>query len=479
LTRVGRVVRVVNKDRWGTSIPEGKEEQERNMVERRLPIRRLTRQEFLLLGVGAGAGLALAGCGGGPQDNPAVQGGAGGGGKTYDGPKVDLEFWNGFTSEDGTYMLRLVDEFSSQQKNINVKMNKMEWAVYYEKVPAAVRSGQGPDLGIMHVDQLATNAARGVVIPLDDVADALGLKESAFAPVVWQAGIYNNQRYGIPLDMHPLGLYYNKSVMEKAGLDSNKPPQTRDDYEAALEELKKSGLQGSWVSPFLFTGTLQFESLLWQFGGDLYNEDATQATFNSDAGVEALTWMVDLVKNGYSPKNVAQDADVVAFQNDKNAFNWNGIWWINGFKVIKDLEWGAAPLPQIGSENAAWSNSHNFVIMNKQPLDDNKVQASKVFINWVSQQSIEWAKAGQIPARRSVRESPEFQSLEEQSQFAKEVPYLHFVPLVPGIADVQTATFEQAVNEAVLLKKEPKAALDEAATRADQLLEENRQKYQA
>jgi multiple sugar transport system substrate-binding protein len=479
LTRVGLVVRVVNKDRWGTSIPEGKE-QERNMVERRLPIRRLTRQEFLLLGVGAGAGLALAGCGGGPQNNPAVQGGAGGGGgKEYNGPKVDLEFWNGFTADDGDYMRKLVEEFSAQQKNINVSMNTVEWAVYYEKVPAAVSSGQGPDVAVMHVDQLATNAARGVVIPLDDVADALGLKESAFAPVVWQAGIYNNQRYGIPLDMHPLGLYYNKSVMEEAGLDPNKPPQTREDYEAALEELKKSGIQGSWVSPFLFTGTLQWESLLWQFGGDLYNENVTQATFNSDAGVEALTWMVDLVKNGHSPKNVAQDADIVAWQNNKNAFNWNGIWQLLGFKEIEDLEWGVAPVPQIGSEKGVWSNSHNFVIPNKQPLDENKVQASKFFINWISQRSIEWAKAGQVPARRTVRESQEFQGLEEQSQFAKQVPYVHFVPSVPGIADVQTTTFEQAVNEAVLLKKEPKAALDEAASRANQLLEENRQKYQA
>jgi multiple sugar transport system substrate-binding protein len=331
----------------------------------------------------------------------------------------------------------------------------------------------------MYADQLATNAARAVIIPLDDVANALGLKEGDFAPVVWNAGIYNNQRYGIPLDMHPFGLYYNKTLMEKAGLDPNKPPQTSEEYVAALQEFKKSGIQGSWVSPFLFTGTFQWQSMLWQFGGDLYNEDVTKATFNSDAGVEALTWMVDLVKNGHSPKNVAQDAENVAFQNDKNALLWNGIWMINIYKQVKGLEWGVAPVPQIGPEKGVWANSHNIVIMNKQPLDDNKVQASKVFINWISQRSIEWAKAGQVPARRSVRESQEFNALEEQAQLAQQVPYMHFVPPVPGIADVQTTTFELAVNEAVLLKKEPKAALDEAASRADQLLEENRQKYQA
>jgi len=449
------------------------------MGEGRTGLRRLTRQQFLALGAGAGAGLFVAGCGGGAQNNPAVQGAGGDGGKTYEGPKVELAFWNGFTGGDGPFMRELVEQFSSENKNIDVKMNSVEWENYYTTVPSAVRSGKGPDVGIMHSDQLGTNAARGVIIPLDDVAGALGLKESDFASLIWQAGIYNGNRYGIPLDSHPLGLYYNKALMEEAGLDPNKPPQTRDEYESALSEMKAAGIQGSWTSPFPFTGVLMWESLLWQFGGDLYNSDVTKATFNSDAGVEALTWLVDLVKDGHSPKDVAQDAEYVAFQNGKNAFHWNGIWNINSFKEIKDLDWGVAPVPQIGDEKAVWSGSHNFVIMNQQPLDDNKVQASKVFINWISQRSIDWAKAGQVPARNSVRESQEFQSLQEQSELAKQIEYVHFVPPEPGIADVQLGSFDQAVNEAVLLRKEPKAALDEAAGKADQLLQENREKYQA
>lgn len=450
------------------------------MVEKQRLTRSLTRQEFLLLSAGASAGFVLAGCGGGAENNPAVQGDqGGGGGKNYDGPKVKLEFWNGFTGGDGPVMRQLVEQFSSEHDNINVSMNTVEWADYYQKVPTAVRAGKGPDVGIMHSDQLGTNAARNVIIALDDVAEALGLKESDFTPVVWQAGVYNDNRYGIPLDMHPLGLFYNKGALAQAGLDPDNPPLTKDDYMAALEELKKAGIQGHWVSPFAFTGTLSFESLLWQFGGDLYNEDVTKATFNSDAGVEALSWMVDLVKNEYSPKNVAQDAEYTAFQNSKNAFMWHGIWNINPLGEVKGLEWGAAPLPQIGSEKGAWSGSHNFVITKKPNQDDNKVQASKVFINWISQHSIEWAKAGQIPARKSVRESQEFESLKWQSKIAQEVPYVHFVPPVPGIGDVQPESFDQAVNQAVLLKKEPKAALDEAAARADKLLEENREKYQA
>ena len=427
----------------------------------------------------AGAGFVLAGCGGGPEENPAVQQQAGAGsGKQYNGPKVKLSFWNGFTGGDGDYMLRMVKQFSSQEKNIDVTMNTIQWPDYYQKVPAAVSSGEGPDVGIMHIDTVATNAARQVILPLDDVANALNLKKSDFFPVVWDAGIYNGHRYGIPLDVHPYALFYNKDVMEKGGLDPDKPPQTKDEYMAALDQLKDKGIQGFWVPSVAPDVTWLFETLLYQNGGELYNDAVTEATWNSDAGVDALTWMVDLIKEGYSPKNVGALAEQVAFQNNKNAFYWSGIWNILTFRDA-GVNFGAGPLPQIGSEKGAWANSHNFVIMNKQDQDPNKIAASKFFISWVSRNSAEWAKAGQVPARNSVRESSAFQSLEPQSKIAQELPYVRFPPSVPGIDAVVPAALDPATNEAVLLKKDPEAALDEAASQAKQILKENRQKYQA
>ena len=67
-------------------------------------------------------------------------------------------------------------------------MNTMQWADYYAKLPTAVPTGKGPEIAIMHVDSVATNAARRVIQPLDDVAKALQLTESDFAPVPWKAG---------------------------------------------------------------------------------------------------------------------------------------------------------------------------------------------------------------------------------------------------------------------------------------------------
>ncbi len=447
------------------------------MNEGRPPGRKVTRREFLVAGAGAGL-LVLAGCGGASRNEVAAAQTAAAGGERYTGPPVQLGFWNGFTGGDGPIMLELVDRFNSEHENIEVDMVTMQWAPdFYQKTPAAVASGQGPTVAIMHVDRLGLNAARGVIVPLDEVAEALGLQETDFASTIWRAGVYKGKRYGIPLDTHPLGLYYNKAVMEEGGLDPNKPPQTRDEYMEAVDQLNGKGIQGSWVPPSLFTGWHMFTSLLWQFGGDLYNEDVTRATVNSDAGVEALTWMVDLVKKGYSPQNVAQDGDVIAFQNGQNAFNWNGIWMINVFGAVPDLEWDVAPLPQIGTENAAWANSHNFVITNQPNPDPNKLRAAKVFIAWIIEHSQTWAEGGQVPALSSVRKSKEFEDLEWQPEFAKELPYVHFGPSAPGVTEINENILYTAVNDAVLLNTDPKSALDTAVSRANELLQQNQQKY--
>ena len=76
--------------------------------------------------------------------------------------------------------------------------------------------------------------------------------------------------------------------------------------------------------------------------------------------------------------------------------------------------------------------------------DDNKTQAAKVFLNWISQKSLEWAKAGQVPARNEVRESAEFKALKEQSTLGAQIDVLHFLPPVAGIGDAMHRVGEGA-----------------------------------
>lgn len=437
-----------------------------------------SRRRFLGLAGATGLGLSLAACGQGSGQVPGQQQSApgGGGAEGYDGPNVALQFWNGFTGGDGPYMKKLVERFNSEHGNIKVAMNVQQWADFYAKLPSAVTAGKGPEVAIMHIDQVGTNAARRVIQPLDDVAEALKLSEADFAAVPWQAGIYNEQRYGIPLDVHPLGLYYNKAVMEKAGLDPEKPPMTADEYMSALDTLKGKNIEGHWASPFPFTGSLTVQSLLWQFGGNLFSEDASAAIWADEPGVKAMTWFTDLVENGYSPGKIAQDADWVALQNGKTAFNWNGIWWVNSLAEGNGKNLGVVALPNIGGSPAAWASTHQFVLPTLKTPDENKSTAARVFLNWMSQQSLEWAKAGQVPARNEVRESAEFKALTHQAALGAQIDVVHFAPTVPGIPDAYLE-WEKALNESVLGIKDPKTALSDAAGRANKILEANKQKY--
>ncbi len=435
----------------------------------------VTRRRFLVIGGGVAAGAALSACGGGKSADEAA-----GGGKTdskftgkYDGPAVTLAYWNGFTGGDGPFMDELVKQFQAENSKITIKQNTIEWSDFYQKTPAAVSAGKGPDVGVMHQDQLATNAVRKVIVPVDDVAEALGLEESDFSAEVWKAGIYKDQRYGIPLDVHSLAMYWRKDVTDKAGV--TEPPTDAESFTAALKTLQSKGEDQPFWMPSKWPSHLIFLSLLWQNGGEPYAEDGSKATFDSDAGIDALSWQVDQIKQGFSKRNVAPDTEYIGFKNGDVALTWNGIWQINDLKTAK-TPFGIAAIPTIGSQDAVWANSHNFFITKQATGDDNKFDAARVFIDWMSKKSAEWAGAGMIPARSSVRETADVQAT-TQAPIAEKIDSMRFLPPVPGVGDVQVQTLEVAVNEATLLKKSPADALKEAAEKATSLMEANLKKY--
>lgn len=431
----------------------------------------LSRRGFLLLGTGTTAAL-LAGCGGGQGvgSKPAAGGEFTG---KYTGPKLTLAYWNGFTGGDGPTMTKMVDQFNQTEKNITVKSNTVEWADFYQRLPAASKAKRGPDVGVMHLDQLATNAARSVIVPLDDVAKQIGLEASDFTPAVWDPGIYDGKRYGIPLDVHTLAMYYNKDHFEKAGI--KEPPTDAASLEDACKKLQAAGFKTPFWMPNQWPAHLMFLSVLWQMGGAPYAEDGSEATFGSDAGVKALTWMREQVDKGYSPANVDIDAQYLAFKNGKNSITWDGIWQINDLEAA-GLNYGIAPIPTIGDKPAAWANSHHFFMTSQAANDANKSNASKVFISSLSKESSTWAGAGMIPARNSAREDSAYTD-SPQAVLNDYLENLHFLPAVPGLGDVQPQTLEVAVNEAILGKATPEATLSKNQDNASELMKDNQAKF--
>jgi multiple sugar transport system substrate-binding protein len=382
------------------------------------------------------------------------------GGEGAAGGEITLEFWNGFTGPDGADMKNIVDRFNKENEgSIKIKTQTMPWGTFYDKIRTVVSQGKAPDVAIMHLDQIPGMASKNVLTELDTLAADLQMVEEDFIPQVWQAGMYEGKRYAIPLDVHPLALYYNVDLLKKAGYDA--PPTTYEEFVEMSKAMTK-GDEWGFAMPTLWPSQLIYFSSLYQHGGESVSPDGLTPLYNSDAGVEALQKMVDLVfKHNVSPKDIQQDGEVTLFRQGKVGFHLNGIWMINGFKEQAGLNFATAPIPVFGDKKATWAGSHNFVLPKQKNEDPAKLQAAMKFVKYVTDNSLDWAKAGQIPAKNSVRDSDEFKALEHQANIAQQVEYIVFPPASPTYVDAWVPA-EQAVNMALLGQKQPKEALDEA-----------------
>jgi multiple sugar transport system substrate-binding protein len=386
---------------------------------------------------------------------------------------VEISYWNPFTGPDGPFMGQLVDKFNAD--NPNVKATMTTQADYYTQIQTAAASDTLPDVAIIHVDQVATWAFRNVLRPIDDIASQMGLTANDFPEAVWKGGEVAGKRYSIPLDIHPMTMFYNEDLLTAAGITA--PPKTKDEFEKAAQAVTDKGQKG-----FMLTAGFPiqqiFQMIMEQYGGHAFSADGTKVTWNEEAGVKALQWLKD-AQSKWSEPNLEVDAELAAFKAGNAGMIWNGIWQttnVTGEGV--SFKGKATAVPQIGDMPATWAGSHQLTLpVHKSGADKCKDAAAGMLIKYLSDNSVEWAKAGQIPARNSVRNGAAFKAVEPQASIAPSVEHAFFPPSVPGITDA-FAPLDEAVGSVMSGKAtDIKKALDDAAARAEQILAENKKTY--
>jgi multiple sugar transport system substrate-binding protein len=420
-----------------------------------------------------------------PSDGAEPSGSAAAGGLQPPATKVDLVVWNPFTGPDGGFFTQIVDKFNAETPNVQVTIETQVGAEYIAKLEAAAAANQLPHVIAAGYDALPLLTENGIVTPIDDLATQAGLDASDFPEAIWNAGQWKDQRVGVPIDTHTMNFYYNKKLFTDAGLDPEKAPATREEFEAAIkavqDKTEADGYQMVASGPGAnFLVGIQFAALFYQGGGEWTNADFTEATFNSPAGVEAAAYLKHLVDDLGVPK-VESDAEINAFQQGNNAMVMSGIWETTRYNDALGADLGVAPIPAIFGEGT-WGGSHNLAVT--AAAEGDLRQGAYYFIDWFSRNSLDWGAAGQIPARNEVRELPEFQNASGEGLLpliAKVAPLaesVKFLPTIPGGGDLlfvangagEAATF--AINGT-----DPKTALDAAATFNSQILKENKTKY--
>ncbi len=382
---------------------------------------------------------------------------------------VRIDFWSGFTGPDGQHIQTLVDRFNRDHAGeIEVRMVVMLWADFYGKVALALRSRRAPDVGVVHYDQVRSVIEQGVVLELDPWMDRF--PQDDYVPSALEVSVVDGRHYGIPLDFHPLVFYWNKDLFAEAGLDPESPPRNRAEFLEVCRRIQEARIErnGRRVQPCTIT-TDWPNFLLWQHiffcnGGRMFSDDFTKACFDTPAGADALRFLHDLIhKWGYSPPNTQGHEGMETFRRGLSAMELNGIWMLPSFKETADLNFGARAMINLGTgEPAVLSGAHTMVLFRKRWMDPKKVEASIAFLKYISDNSLEWAKTGNIPTRYSLLADPAFAALPYLPSIAEDVDRFTFPDshyrYTEGIQEMI-----RQINLCLLDKVAPKPAVEEAA----------------
>ncbi len=370
-----------------------------------------------------------------------------------------LRFWNGFTGPDGRTILKIVRMFNEMHDDVQVTMQRMEWGTYYNKLFVAAMSRRGPDIFVVHTENIERFLFADLLTPVDDVFEQAGLDRDDFDPNILAAVQRENVTYGLPLDCHPAGVFYNRRLFADAGI--SQPPQTRDEFIDALYKLKRTGPDGVPIWGFVYEWLrVSMYTLLRQFGGDIIGKDGWTITLDSPEAQEALTFAASLIHELRLVPSIQLLDAFIGFQQGRVGMVWAGIFKLQDAERQKDLDYGAATIPVCGHQPAVWAGSHNLCIA--QDLSDAQRAAAVKFLRFMSDHTLDWAEGGQIPVRPSLRKSERFQAMRVQAEFAKQIPYVQYMPSTPFTFEYQTE-FDICCERVLRAAMTPKQAIEIAA----------------
>ena len=420
--------------------------------------------------------MVLAACGApaaAPTEAPAATqpGGAATGECPAGVEGMSIEMWSPFTGGDGDEMTALAERFSSENP-CGITVTHVAQPEYVQKLEAGAAAGQLPALTAVRAINIAQLAARGVLKPFGPEAMAVLGDDFAndFPEDLWSVGEFRGERYAIPLDVHPIIMFYNKELFAAAGIEEpGAEPWTREEFEDALAKLEESGVTPLSLGTAFQAATL-FQGLIRQYGGSLTDPEGTTATYNSEAGVRALEKIKEL-RDKYTPDiSGTGDPEVNVFKQGDVGMVFHGPWWISDLQQLDFV--GFAPMPTIGDQPATWGGSHQLALTTEDPATQ---AAAALWIKWLSDNSAEWAAAGQVPARESVRNDPDLANVAAPvAQVAASADMVAIPAQAPALEPALWDHFGPVVDAYLAGDvTDLQAALDEAAANSQQVMEEN------
>jgi len=362
------------------------------------------------LGAVTAVGL-LAGCG---SSTPGQ--GAGDGDNNADGVTT-VQFWHrNFTPVENQWYKDIVKKFNDSQDKIKVVGTEVPGDAWDQKMKAAQAAGKAPDV-YTHSGSIQDAVNAGQLYELNKVVDQGKLDEiiDAAQPVSQLDGKY----YAYPLLLEPQTvLFWNKAMLDKAGVASDSAPATWDDLLAACAKIQPTLDKGKYcISPASDAATFAWSTVGQQYnssGHTALAADWTKPDINNDGYKNLMLNYKELWDKGYMAKQ-ALDAYVGGkdFGEQKVAFKVSGSWMMSeigsDFKdMLTNTGVGAFPDASGGERSATTLGNFKWVIDAKTK----NAEAAGAFLEWALADDPEnlvpffvGTQFTKVPVRQSVQDA--------------------------------------------------------------------------
>lgn len=370
-------------------------------------------------------------------------------------------------------MGEMISQFEKENPEIKVKVEDWPFEDASSKYVTRIKAGDPPDCGYIFVTDLDEFKERGALVPIEDYLPT-SMKEDYYEVLLDRNTLEDGKIWAIPAWFSTRLYMYRKDVLDEYGL---KIPETEEELLNVARTLHNPpemyGFPFPGKSPrhiFRWFGTQ-----LWGRGGDFFTPDMKRVIFNSEAGVEALTFLNEL-KVYFEPGFLQDDEHDVErlFYMGKvpvvqmyyrvltNAMNDNPSW---------EVVTGYVPTPN----KVALGIMDSFAIFKTTP---ERQAASWKWLEFIATNEYRVKsnlELGFQPVRKSEAEefmkSDEIRKYPAIKDFIDATQYSRFEPIHPMWNQIQDI-LGRAIQECFLGKVTPQQALDEAATKANKILDE-------
>jgi len=330
---------------------------------------RRRRRSAVTIAIAATTALALAACSPGsdgksssttPADGPVSTG-------INSAKKVSITVTDGWGSTgSGATFGQVVKNFETKYPNVTVNRQTTDYNSYQQTVNLKLNSPNPPDVMMLETSGYGQGFYGAVsankVQPLDSYAKAYGWADRVGSDAslnvfrmdpsqhyLWGSGTL----YGVPEQNAIIGVFYNKSLLKKAGFAS--PPTTFAQFESTLAGAKAHGVTAiEESSTFIHT-----EMALWGAfanSADQVNKwvYGASGTFADPANLKAAQTMRDWNAKGYFETGAVGTSDndaAAAFLGGKAMYYIEGSWMAGGVEGSLKADGGWFAFPSVSASS--------------------------------------------------------------------------------------------------------------------------------